>query len=384
MSDQVLSCDVAVVGGGPAGSTCAGLLASRGRDVVLLERFAMPRAKPCAGGLSAAALGALPGEVSSVLEREFHMLRVVSLDGRQVEWSSTRPFMFTAYREQLDWLLWQRASASGARTIDARAVSSVERDVRGVVMSGTGFTLRAKYVVGADGASSIVRRALGFGKARHVAAGMVADVPVASCGARSGEPVVELLVGLGRGVYGWVFPFRETLSVGVEWHYPSARRNQAFRKVLGRVDVDPVRVRPYSHAIPSIPSDGRVAHGGALLIGDAAGMCDPLTGEGVRNAVVAGTVAADVLDEALSSADGRLDAYQAWFEREMLVELKAAMRFLRVATRLEGAGLLVLERQERARRAAMALLRGDLTYSGILNALKPGGGLLKALFEVAS
>jgi len=384
VSEQVLSCDVAVVGGGPAGSTCAGLLASRGHDVVLLERFAMPREKPCAGGLSAAALGALPEEVSSIVQREFNTLRVASLDGRQVEWSSARPFMFTAHREQLDWLLWQRASASGARTIDARPVNDVVHDVQGIVLSGTGFTLRARYVVGADGASSIVRRSLCFGKARHVAAGMVADVPVSSCGANLGEPAVELLVGLGRGVYGWVFPFLDTLSVGVEWHYPSARRHQAFRKVLARVDVDPVSVRRYSHPIPSLPSDGRVAHGNALLIGDAAGMCDPLTGEGVRNAVVAGTVAADVLDEALASREGRLDAYQTWFEREMLVELKAAMRFLSVATRLESAGLRVLERQERARRASMSLLRGDLTYSGILNSLKSGGGLLRALSEVVS
>ena len=171
LAEQAFKCEVAVVGGGPAGSTCAESLARQGVDVVLLERYPMPRRKVCAGGLTAAALKLLPAEVQSIVECRLRTLRVTALGGRKVEFSAATTLVVTAYREQLDWLLWQSAVAAGARTMDSSRVISIERSAEGVVLRGDGFSVSARYLVGADGANGIVRHACGFGRLEHVATG---------------------------------------------------------------------------------------------------------------------------------------------------------------------------------------------------------------------
>ena len=380
LTEQVLNCEVAVVGGGPAGSTCAESLALQGIDVVLLERHAMPRHKVCAGGLTIAALKLLSHDVSKVVECEFDTLRVTALGGRRVEWTADSTFMVTAYREQLDWLLWQRTAAAGARIMDASRVTMIERNADGAVLHGDGFAVSARYLVGADGANGIVRQSCGFGRPAHVATGMMVEVPRPNSEPPGANEPVQLIGGLKNGTFGWIFPRRDTLSIGVEWH----GRRSGVEKALDRVIAHAGATMPEgtvrrSHPIPSIPGDGKVVDGNVLLIGDAGGMCDPLTGEGVRNAVKSGRIAADALVDACRGGSDGLTDYESWFESEMLPELKAGMMLLGLAIRFETPGLLALQHQERARRACMGILCGQISYTGILRGAERFGGIVSLL-----
>ena len=385
MAERVLNCEVAVVGGGPAGSTCAEGLALQGIDVVLLERYPMPRRKVCAGGLTAAALKLLPAEVQSIVECRLRTLRVTALGGRKVEFSAATTLVVTAYREQLDWLLWQSAVAAGARTMDSSRVTSIERSAEGVVLRGDGFSVSARYLVGADGANGIVRHACGFGRLEHVATGMMVEVPRPDSEPVDTNEPVQLVGGLGGGTFGWIFPRRETLSIGVEWHRKGVDVHRALERVVTHAGATlPEGTPRWSHPIPSIPHEGRVIDGNVLLLGDAGGMCDPLTGEGVRNAVKSGTVAADALVDECRGGNYRLRDYESWFECEMLPELKAGMTLLGLALRFETPGLLALQHQERARAACMRVLQGQMSYTGILRGAERYGGLLSLLLEKAS
>jgi flavin-dependent dehydrogenase len=103
-----------------------------------------------------------------------------------------------------------------------------------------------------------------------------------------------------------------------------------------------------------------------LLVGDAAGLCDPLTGEGVRHALLSATLAANAIVPALQGGPAALQAYSVALHETIVPELRTAMVLLRFLFRLEPAALFLLQSDARARRAALALLRGDMTYHDLL------------------
>jgi len=116
-----------------------------------------------------------------------------------------------------------------------------------------------------------------------------------------------------------------------------------------------------------------------LLLGDAGGMCDPLTGEGVRNAVKAGSIAADALADACRDGAYGVRDYESWFECEMLPELRAGMTLLGLALKFEGPGLFALQHQERARNACVRVLQGQMSYTAILRGAERFGGIVSLL-----
>ncbi len=364
---QTYNCEVAVVGGGPAGATVAMKLARSGVDVLLLERDRVPRHKCCAGGVTAAARELLAVDISGAVECEVSWLRASSVGGRAVSWEEDEPFMFTVSRERLDATLWSAALDAGARALDCHRVVRLEDAGDGVVLECETCEVHALAVVGADGAAGIVGAHMGWGRPRHVAVGVALELErPASPAGYSGE-MVELMVGVARGTHGWVFPRTDTLSVGIECHNRQVDRAAALQKVVAYADLSEARViRRCVHPIPSLVESGKVATERALLVGDAAGLCDPLTGEGIRNAVASGTLAADVVLDSVRSGGIDLRGYEAELEKSILPELRAGLLLHRVVSRVEGAAMFILEHREGARKTCIQLLRGETSYRQLL------------------
>ena len=339
--------DVIIVGAGPAGSTAARLCVSAGLDTVILDRAAFPREKPCGGLLSARAaadvvrifgLGAEPdpplGAARSGLATHFHRI------GRDARWrdyrylaaEAGRPLGYVTRRTVLDARLLDLAAKTGARLFCGAEVVAWGQDEEGVWVSVREAvsspasprpvllrTLRARYLVGADGAASVVARGFGIGSVARGAAGvrrpgLTAEtlslfVPLASTEVEkltAGN--LAFHVGLLRGGFGWAFPAADGLALGVG---AMARPTRAGRpdllEVLQRL-LSFYSLNLASSDLPAprawwVPLGGRRRpweEGRVLLAGDAAGVADPATGEGLGPAIRSAELAAGLIIKRLT------------------------------------------------------------------------------------
>ncbi len=328
----------------------------------------VPRRKCCAGGLTLAAAPLLPAAVHSVFEQEIRAIRVSSVGGHSVEWSSATPFMYTASRERLDAALWREAVGCGVDARDGCEVLRAERTGECVVLTTSDLAVRCRVAVGADGAAGICARAGFGGRRRHAAVGVALEYQREPENADANCERVDLIVRLPGHAYGWVFPGRETLSVGIEMHGRGTDREAALEQVRAVAGVSG-RTPLYRgvHPIPtSLGRRVRVVCDRVLLVGDAAGLCDPLTGEGVRHALMSAAMAAEAIEQGLKDGPGALQQYETAVNQIIVPELRSAMLILRFLLQLEPVALFLLQHEERARRAALAMLRGELSYESLL------------------
>ena len=289
--------------------------------------------------------------------------------------------MYTVARDAFDASLWSAAASSGVRTVEGHRVVAAENTTEGVRVICSSCEVDAHIVVCADGAKGTTARHLGIVVEKNVALGF-ANLVQKPAGWRRQDDEVELILGLAPGAYGWAFPRENYLSVGVEFHgrIGNWRATVAclFRHLgLGNASV----AAECMHPIPSIRKPYRLAAKRALVVGDAAGLCDPLTGEGIRNALLSARMAADVVAAGLKSGVPDLGAYEEQVKKCLIPEIEAGHRLLR-AIRVLGAGVMVgLRDEDRIGHACARVLRGEATYSGLLSSTMGVSGALRILGE---
>lgn len=304
-------CDVLIVGGGPAGSSCALGLRGSGLDVVVWDGSQFPRDKVCAGWITPQILRALqldPGPYAKdhVLQ-PIHGFSFMGADGRSVDVGYEEVVSYGILRREFDHYLLQRC---GARLELGEPVRQLASDGDGWIVNDK---LRARLLVGAGGHFCPVARQLaphasageGLVVAREVEFEMTA-AQQSLCPVRPEVPELFFLPDL-RG-YGWIFRKRGYLNVGVGRQDARAfpAHLQDFMALLERLRRLPPGVpdRLRGHAYLLYDQATRpLLHQRALLIGDAAGIAYPRSGEGIRPAVESGLLAA----RAIAGAQGRYD-----------------------------------------------------------------------------
>ena len=313
--------DVVVVGAGPAGSATAALLAEAGHDVLLLDRARSPRPKPCSeytGPGSEAVLGRL-GVLSKVDRGLGRRLRGMELHapngGRHLvryQIGGQPRTGFALPRAELDAALLAVARRRGADVREGFRVTSLlsqEGAARGVVgrdADGRQTSITARLVVGADGRHSVVARALDLGRPSRwpPRLGLVTHYR----GVRWDEDYGQMRVG-PRGYVGVAPLGDDLLSVGLVMPMPTDRLGSAevaFEAALADYPdltarlAHGARVRPVHGVGPLAHAVRSCAGPGYLLVGDAAGFCDPFTGEGIHRALRGAELAAAAADRTLS------------------------------------------------------------------------------------
>ena len=286
--------DVLVVGAGPAGSATAIHLARAGPSVLLADRARFPRDKPCGGGLTGRAFRHLPCDVGPVVERVVDRFVLRLGYGRHFAHTAGAPLIHMTQRRRLDLHLAEQAAAAGADFRDGTRVEAIEVDDDGVTASVGGSRVRASYLVGADGANGIVARAVGLGEGIFPGVALEGNVPWDALDRASYERSAWVELGAVPGGYAWVFPKGDHANLGVGGWLPEGPRLRNHIARLARSHaVDPDALSDVrGHRLPMRRLGAPAVSGRALLVGDAAGLVDPLSGDGIYEAFVsAGLVA---------------------------------------------------------------------------------------------
>ena len=313
--------DVIIVGAGPAGAVAAYECNARGFSTLLLEKEELPRDKPCGGAVMYHGLRMLNGELPrSIVERSIYGLRFVFSHSNQAEFISDKMIGITVFRSCFDEFLARRAQKSGVELREkARVTRASVSDEAAQVTLENGTLLTAEFLLGADGVNSVVSRELGLRPKRKdltkVGLGMEADFHVGEDGvmqATDGSPsVLEIVPSEDRISYGWVFPKREHLAIGVAG---AGNQMSALRPIFDAfiqktelrtgLNLSPDHRRTYFLGGDGLGS--RNVSTRSILIGDAAGFVDPMMGEGIAYAMQSGVFAAEVIADA--SEEGKHDA----------------------------------------------------------------------------
>jgi geranylgeranyl reductase family protein len=297
--------DVIVAGAGAGGAAAAYHLCQAGLRTLVVEKACLPRYKACGGAIPRTALERFPFAFDGVVEAEpsgalflfdHHAPVKVALPGRPV---------VMVMRERFDAFLLSR---SGAEVLDGVAVSGVAESAGHVEVRAGDRRLTGRYLVAADGATSRVARWLGLNVGQRLGGTLEAEVPLEGNGglaARYGQQAVFLLGAIPWG-YGWVFPKGEHLSAGVgRVRQGRADLRAALQREMQGLGIPLDRARIHGHPLPCYQArpwpfwraGGRpkLATRRCLLVGDAAGLVDPLVGEGIRYALASGRLAAEAI-----------------------------------------------------------------------------------------
>jgi len=351
------STDVVVVGAGPAGTAAAVTLARAGREVTLVDKARFPRDKICGDGLTAGALrlledlGLEPGVVGSWQRVEDVVVRGPS--GHEVTFPLPRGrglYAAVARRADLDHALVDLARSAGVKVLDGHACTGVAEhaDEVDVAVEGVGG-LRAGFVVAADGMWSPVRKHLGLATPGYRGEWHAFRQYFTDVGPRAASELVvwfepDLLPG-----YAWSFPLpgnRANVGFGIQRGGKVARIQEMaaiWPRLLERPHVREVlgdAARPESpHRAWPIP--GRIDQAvltadRTLFVGDAATAADPLTGEGIGQALLTGSLAARAILDEGPAAPAVTAAYRAAARRALVADHRMSMLLVRAVQHRKG------------------------------------------------
>ena len=345
--------DVAVIGAGPAGAMAAHAAAAQGKRVVILERFRIPRYKTCAGGLIGASLRALPAGFAPPVQVSATAF-TFSMRGRPGKTKAAKiPLLKLVRRDEFDAQLVEAAVAAGAVVYDDTFVTQLtfDDDAMRIATRNRG-DVRARIVVGADGSAGRTAAYVGV-VLDEVNVGLEVELVTPGDQAEGWSNRVLVDWGTVPGGYAWVFPKGDTLSVGVIAERGNPDETRAYlHEFLARLDLDKQEVVVSSgHLARCRAEDSPLYRDRVLVAGDAAGLLEPWTREGIsfalRSGAMAGRAAAQAASAASSAAaasasasaasaagvERAMAAYAEEISATLAPEIRAGRLFLRAFTR---------------------------------------------------
>ena len=363
-----------IVGGGPAGSTAAYRLARAGVRVLLVDRATFPRDKPCGGGVTGRAARLLPFSIEPVVEDVVDRLECRLQYGPRFERTADAPLALMTQRKRLDHFLLEKAAEAGAEVRDGVKV----KDVRANALAVDGKEVKARVVIGADGCNGTTARALDLGGEIVHGVALEANFPHVARFAHA--MVLELAVV--RGGYGWVFPKGDHVNVGVggdESEAPHLREHLRRLCEMHGIDFDSAS-STRGYRLPMRRPEARLARGTTALIGDAAGLLDPFSGDGMYEAFLSAQLVADAALAVLAGRADGLEPYAQAVERRITPLTTAGWGAKRAFDRFPRT-TFALARLPLTFKVVEKLLRGDLSHPGAASGLEKGP--IRLIYTVA-
>ncbi|MFI5934902.1 geranylgeranyl reductase family protein [Actinoplanes sp. NPDC051494] len=367
---MVATWDVAVVGGGPGGLAAGLAAAAGGARTIVLERAEHPRYKTCGGGLLGTSLAFSESRIKVPARDSITAVTFTDRGEHAFTRRSGQPPVLTMVRrDEFDLAWYDAAVAAGAEVRQNAQVRAVDQDEDvATVTLADGSALTARTVIGADGSAGISSRYVGVAFEQQ---DLGLEVELAATGADRAAYRGRVLLDWGAvpGSYGWVFPKDDELTVGVIMQKGRGAETKeylaTFLKQLG-LDDRPV-LRDSGHLTRCRTPSAPLRKGRVLVVGDAAGLLEPWTREGISYALRSGTRAGEVA--ALAGTVDGLTAYEKWVNDELAPEMAAGRRllggFIRHRRVMHAAMATPL-----GWRAFQAFCRGELSMPSVLR--RPG------------
>jgi geranylgeranyl reductase family protein len=303
--------DCIIVGAGPAGSSAAYHLAKQGHSVLVLEKVSFPRNKSCGGGVSPAIAQWFDFDFSPVVQNYVSQVKYTFKmgDPAEVELQDVAP-MWMVQRSQFDNFLMEQATGKGAEFKSGVEVTGVSLQSETWQVQTNSGTFASKYLIAADGANSNVARFLGMDNTPTVAA---ASLQVPGDVSDRDKTTAFFDFGSLKNGFMWCFPKVDGYSLSAAYVRDSKGKPDELKKQLTKYaelfNLDASRGEYKEHCLNLWQKDRALHRDRALLIGEAAGMVDPLIGEGIRPAMFTGVKAASAIISALEGDTNALSSY---------------------------------------------------------------------------
>lgn len=363
--------DVIVIGGGPAGSAAAYTARQNGLSVAVIDKKTFPRDKLCGALFSSRSRDYYteifgrqldPALFGPKNEIEFW------LGGRKIGYMDDVPTLYVTMRWDLDHLCLGHAFEAGAVDMTGQAVAEID-EVGNAVAMKDGRRLGYKVLIGADGVNSMVARTL-YGRAfDHERIGFALEIELDGDHLKPDEPV-RIDFAAAKWGYGWEFPKPGTTTIGVGGiHSENPDMKAKMGDYLELLGIDRDVKRYKGHFLPFGDVRKKPGRGNIILAGDAAGLVDPITGEGIAFALRSGQFAAEAAAESLKP--GISGSALAIYKRK-LKEIHRSLNIARLIRPIlsrpsgERAFEYMFTHSVTLKRQYMQLLGGELEYPTIL------------------
>ncbi len=365
--------DVIIVGAGPAGGMCAYELSKNQISVLVIEKERLPRYKTCAGGLTKKAYEILPRDFLNLVENETYRVNLTL----NHEWGFSKmtsfPIVKMVMRDKLDYFLVKKAEHFGARILDKTVIKSIAESSECIHVSTEVGDFKSNLIVGADGITGCVARSLEL--RRRPTSGIAIEGEVTPRHNLSQLKEFNGSLHLDFNVipkgYGWVFPKKEHLSVGLFTTLPELRDlKRHFTSYLNRkglangYQTESLKGHqiPIGGKKPEILNSKR-----GILIGDAAGLADPITGEGIYFALRSGQIAAKVISNFIYNPNMALDEYTKKVNSEIVEDFRYAGYLSTVLYNLSFLSYNFARKINRISDSFVKVVAGEKTYRELFN-----------------
>ncbi|MDE0204971.1 MAG: hypothetical protein OXP66_02930, partial [Candidatus Tectomicrobia bacterium] len=346
-----------------------------------------PRDKPCGGAVSVRCADLLGVDLSPVIEGAVTDVSV-SLKrrwgkGPEILRSSAEAFAYMTQRCRLDALLAEKAIESGAAFRQRESIKSVERQRGHVTVRTSGNVYRARLLVAADGANGATARMCGLSHPHDYQQSIAIEGNLTPKKGVPGKWKKAIGLDFGRieGGYGWLFPKGDHVNIGIGgYEHVGPKLRTQLARLARFYGFDPSGLWGIrGHRLPQRHGNFALADDSVLLVGDAAGVLDPLTAEGISSAVHSAQIAAAAIVQFLEGKTAGLRQYRQEIERHILPDIAVAKQ-LRDVFHLWPGAFVAMERTTPVLWSAMLdLFRGDASYVDLARRLGPAWPAVRLL-----
>ncbi|HLX31163.1 MAG TPA: geranylgeranyl reductase family protein [Gaiellaceae bacterium] len=356
--------DVAIVGGGPAGSVAAYRLATAGVRVLVVDKATFPRDKPCGGGVTGRAARLLPFSIDPVVEDVADRMDCGLRYRHRITRRARGPLAYMTQRKRLDHFLLQKAAGAGAEVREGVTVDARE--------------LEARIVIGADGCNGSSAKQLGLAQGIVHGVALEANYPWEERFA--GGMLLE--IAIIQGGYGWIFPKGDHINVGVGGNEDEGPRLRAeLRRMCEAWGIDPdAATDTRGYRLPMRLRGTALARGTTAVIGDAAGLVDPFSGDGMYEAFYSAKLVTEAALDVLAGRSENLDGYQRAVESRIMPLTRAGWGAKRAFERFPRT-TYAIARLPITFRVLEKLLTGDLPEPAAARGVEKAA--IRAIYRVA-